>query len=120
MDISGKSTGGGLRARPSASAKKRASRACMVVTTGAPRTRNGTAMKRGVVKAIVRLESELQKRVVHDPVLARPQARQHMRQAHVIVERDWRREPDLRGVEHAQVRFSEEGSLLVVRLPFRE
>ena len=51
---SGSSTGTRLSTRPSSRAKIRASRACIVVTTGAPATRNGTATKRDVVSATLR------------------------------------------------------------------
>jgi hypothetical protein len=54
MAMSCSSAGGGLRLSPSSAANRRASRACMVTTTGARATSDGTTRKRGVVSTTVR------------------------------------------------------------------
>ena len=73
--------------------RRRASRACIVVITGAPATRKGTATKRGVVKAIWR-ECPSLARASSTAALPLAQARRHVRQPHVVLEGDRRAHSD--------------------------
>ena len=59
-------------------------------------------------------------RVVDHTALAFAQARQYVRQPHVVLKRDRRLESNLCGVEHAQVRVCCEQPALMVYLSARE
>ena len=58
----------------------------MVVTTGAPATRNGTATKRGVVSATVRSSPSFASASSTTPRSPCAQAREHVRQPHIVLE----------------------------------
>ena len=66
------------------------------------------------------LAADLGQRVIHHAVGALDQAREQVREAHVVVERDRRRDPDQLGVEDAEVALLVEDAALVVRLALLE
>ena len=101
------STGGKLRLSPSSAAKKRASRACMVTTTGDTRYQGGHREETRRGEHDRAPQPQLFQGVVYHPPLAGAQAREHMGQTQVVIERDRGRDPRPLGVEHTQVGFSE-------------